>query len=284
MALFSLLVAILVERLKLLPSTWQFDGLLRRYHASVFGSEPLSSDLVMALALVLPAVGVYLLSWAAAGLFWGGLSLVLWVLVSVLCLCHQQQRRAFKHYIQAACRGDVQACYHYAGELDCSECFDAVSETDLGTKVGQSVAWINYRYYGAVALYLVFLGPVGAIFYCTVRFYAEENRRKAQALPLVDTVLMLLDWLPSRLFAFGYVLSGEFSRALATWRANALRPGTSARRVITETAMAAESVAEDAGNAPVSVQPTLALLALTKRNFMLLVTLLSLLTIFGLVS
>jgi len=53
--------------------------------------------------------------------------------------------------------------------------------------------------------------------------------------------------------------------------------------VVTETALQAESLPE-AGPAPVSVQPTLALLALSKRTFTLLVTFVSVLTIFGVVS
>lgn len=288
MALFSLLIAILIERLKLLPDPWQLDALLTKYHISLFGDKQISSEFMMGLAIILPALSVYVLSWVVAGLFWGTLSLALWVVLAVLCFSHQQQRKLFKQYIQAACRGDVQACYHYATELDCNECMDAVSENDLGAKVGQSVAWLNYRYYGAVALYIILLGPIGAVLYCTVRFYAETSMRKSLDLPLVDSLLMLLDWLPSRIFAFGYLLSGHFSTAFSVWSRNALSINTSARCIVTETAIAAETMpdnrASGEANAPICVQSTIALLGLSKRNFILMVTVLSLLTIFGVVN
>lgn len=283
MALFSLLIAILVERLKFLPSSWQFDRLLQSYQTTFFGDKASLTSVMMALALVLPALLVYVLSWLVAGMFWGLLSLALWIVVAVVCFNHQKQRDIFKKYMQAACRSDVQACYHYAAELDCSECLDAVSEKDLGVKVGQSVAWINYRYYGAVALFFIFLGPVGAVLYCTVRFYAEENARKSLELPLVNEVITILDWLPSRIFAFGYALSGQFSEGLAAWRRNGLTLNVSARTVVAETALAAQPLPEVA-SAPICVQSTLALLVLSKRNFTLIVAILSLLTIFGLVS
>ncbi|MGI2066237.1 beta-lactamase regulator AmpE [Shewanella sp. MF08487] len=283
MALFSLLVAILVERLKFLPSSWQCDRLLQSYQATFFGDKASLTKVMMAIALVLPALFIYVLCWLVSGMFWGLLSLALWVLVAVVCFNHKKQRDIFKKYMQAACRSDVQACYHYAAELDCSECLDAVSEQDLGIKVGQSVAWINYRYYGAVALYLIFLGPVGAMLYCTVRFYAEENARKSLELPLVNQVITLLDWLPSRIFAFGYALSGQFSEGLAAWRRHSLSLNTSARTVVAETALAAQPLPEVA-TAPICVQSTLALLVLSKRNFTLIVAILALLTIFGLVN
>lgn len=283
MALFSLLVAILVERLKFLPSSWQFDRLLQSYQATFFGDKASLTAPLMALALTLPALVVYVLCWFVAGMFWGILSLALWVLLAVVCFSHQNQRDIFKKYMQAACRSDVQACYHYAAELDCYECLDAVSEKDLGMKVGQSVAWINYRYYGAVALFLIFFGPVGTVLYCTVRFYAEENRRKSLNLPLVNEVMTVLDWLPSRIFSFGYALSGQFSEGLAAWRRYGLTLHTNARTLVTETALASQPLPEVA-SAPICVQSTLALLVLSKRNFTLIVAILSLLTIFGLVS
>lgn len=283
MALFSLLIAILVERLKLLPASWQCDRLLQSYQSTFFGDKASLTAPMMALALILPALVVYVLSWLASGMFWGLLSLALWVLVAIICFNHQKQRDIFKKYMQAACRADVQACYHFAAELDCSECLEAVSERDLGAKVGQSVAWINYRYYGAVAFFLIFLGPVGAMLYCTARFYAEENARKSLNLPLVDEVIAVLDWLPCRVFAFGYALSGQFSEGLAAWRSSALSFTTSARTVVVETALAAQPLPEES-SAPICVQSTLALLVLSKRNFTLIVAILSLLTIFGLVS
>lgn len=283
MALFSLLVAILVDRLKLLPATWQFDRLLQNYQKTFFGDKASLTAPMLAVALVLPALLVLVLSWLLDGTLWGLLTLVMWVFLAVLCFSHHKQRDIFKKYMLAACRSDVQACYHFAAELDCSECLDAVSEADLGTKVGQSVAWINYRYYGAVALFLICFGPVGAVLYCTVRFYAEENSRKSLNLPLVNELIAWLDWLPSRIFAFGYALSGQFSEGLQAWREHSFNVHTSARTVIAKTAIAAQPLPEVA-NAPVSVQSTLALLVLSKRNFTLMVAVLSLLTILGLVS
>ncbi len=283
MALFSLLVAIFVERFKFLPASWQSDRVLQSYQSTFFGDKASLTPATMALALVLPAALVAVLAWIVSGMFWGLLHLALWVLVAVVCFNHQKQRELFKRYMLAACRSDVQACYLHAADLDSSESLEAVCEKDLGARVGQSVAWLNYRYYGAVALFVIFFGPVGAVFYCTVRFYAEENLRKSLNLPLINSVMFLLDWLPSRVFAFGYALTGQFSEGFSAWREHAFNPKASAKRIVADTALASQPLPE-VSNAPVCVQSTLALLVLSKRNFTLMVALLSLLTIFGLVN
>lgn len=283
MALFALLVAILVERLRLLPGSWQFDALLSKYHKSLVTAEQKPTLFTMTLALVLPAIIVYVLSWLVSGILWGAVSVAVWVAIAVLCFSHNSQRKAFKCYIQAACRGDSQACFHYANELDPSQDLESVTEQELGTQVGQSVAWINYRYYGAIALYLIVLGPVGAVLYCTVRFYSEQSNKHQIEQPLVDNLLFVLDWLPSRIFSFGYVLSGHFRQAIATWVSHVLNPKCTARDIITQVALAAETLPQ-ASSAPICLQSTISLLQLSKRNFILLITVLSLMTIFGVVN
>jgi AmpE protein len=283
MALFSLLVAILIERLKLLPQSWQLDSILSLYSKTLFGNKQLNSDVMMALALLLPATAVQAIMWAVNGIVWGGLSLILWVGISILCFSHQKQRLLFKRYMLAACRGDVQACYHFADALDPSVSLEAVSEAELGTKVGQSTAWLNYRFYGAVAIFLIFLGPAGAVFYCTARYFSDENQQHKLELPLVEDVLMILDWLPSRILAFGYVLSGQFSQASTRWGQYAFNIRSTARDIVTQVASAAEPQ-QDSSSAPICTQATLALLQLSKRTFILLLVCLSMLTIFGVVA
>ena len=283
MALFSLLVAILIERLKLLPQSWQLDSILTLYSKAFFGDKQLNSDVMMALALILPAVAVQIAMWAVNGIFWGGVSLILWVGISILCFSHLKQRQLFKRYMLAACRGDSQACYHFAEALDPSVSLSAVSEQELGTKVGQSAAWLNYRFYGAVAVFLIFLGPAGAVFYCTTRYFSDESQKHQLELPLVDDVLTILDWLPSRIFAFGFVLSGQFSQASARWGQYVFNFRSTARDTVTQVASAAEPQ-PTSSSAPICAQATLALLQLSKRNFLLLLVCLSLLTIFGVVA
>ncbi|WP_282166434.1 beta-lactamase regulator AmpE [Shewanella japonica] len=283
MALFSLLIAIMIERLKLLPASWQFDSMLAKYQSLFWKDKQLDSAIWVSVVILIPAVMIFLLLVLLDGLVYDLMTLLLWVAISILCFSHQTLRNNFKKYMLAACRGDVQACYHYAESLDCAECLDAIDEKDLGQQIGKTVAWVNYRYYGAVALFLIFFGPVGAVLYCTVRFYDQHNQLNQLNMPFISRLLFLLDWLPSRIFSFGFVLSGHFASGIAEWRKQVFSASNHPKNIVTRTAIAAESIPEST-SAPVCVQPTLALLALSKRNFILLLTVLSVLTIFGVVS
>ncbi|MBR9729121.1 beta-lactamase regulator AmpE [Shewanella intestini] len=282
MALFSLLVAILVERSKMLPHILQFDELISRYQQAFWRVDSLKHGHLALLAIAIPAVCVFAISALLDGIFFDVFSLLFSVIIAVTCLSHQSLRHVFKKYLQAACRGDAQACFIYAQQLDCHECLQAVNEQELGLKVGESVAWINYRYYGAVALYFVFFGPVGAVLYCSVRYYFDLLMKHNVSHPWVDFLLLALDWLPARIFSFGYVLSGQFTSGFKVWRRQALTLQNNARDIVCQTASAAESIPPQS-HAPICVQSTLALLALSKRNLFLLVTTLAVLTIFGVV-
>ncbi|MCC4832948.1 MULTISPECIES: beta-lactamase regulator AmpE [unclassified Shewanella] len=283
MALFSLLIAIMVERLKLLPANWQFDSMLAKYQQLFWKDNKFDSPLAVSAVVLIPAIIVFLILFLIDGVFYDLVTLLLWVAIAIFCLSHQSLRSSFKKYMLAACRGDVQACYHYAEHLDCTECLDAIDEKDLGQQIGKTVAWVNYRYYGAVALFLIFFGPVGAVLYCSVRFYEQYNQQNKLDMPFISQLLFLLDWIPSRVFSFGFVLSGHFASGISEWRKQVFNANNSAKNIVTYTALAAETLPEST-SAPVCVQPTLALLALSKRNFILLLTVLSVLTIFGLVS
>ncbi len=283
MALFSLLIAIFAERLKALPATWQIDNLLSMYHNTFIGKVIPSSHLFLLVVISLPAILVASLLWFIEGMFWGTLTLVTWVFIATICFSHTGIRQTFKHFIESAQRGDTQACFHLASELDCQTSVNAVSESELGHKVGEIAAWINYRNYGSIAIYLIFTGPVGAVLYSTARYYFDYYAKQGNSVPILTSILFIMDWLPSRIFAFGYLMSGHFSNGLAAWLPLVSRPTTAIKDIICQTATASEVLPEKS-NAPICIQSTLALLTLTKRTFIFLVTLLCLLTIFGWVA
>ena len=282
MALFSLLLAILIERFKLLPSSLHFGPLMDRYRKQFWDEQSLNSEAGVVFAILLPAVVVFIITLLIDGLLLDSLNLLFWCLTAAVCFSHQAIREIFKKYIQAACRGDVQACYHYATELDFSEQLNVVDEQQLGNRVGQTAAWLNYRFYGAVALYFISFGPVGMVFYCSARYFYDYKLKHQADMPLVDHVMTIADWLPSRIFSFGYLLSGQFSSGIAVWSKLVPNIHATAKTIITETATASESLAEVQAT-PLSAQSTFALLALTQRNFILFLIIVSLLTIFGII-
>ncbi|WP_028107721.1 beta-lactamase regulator AmpE [Ferrimonas futtsuensis] len=282
MALFSLLVVLLLERLKLIAPALQFNAVFDAYRSRLFNDSELRSGWKMLFSLALAPALVALLAYEFEGVHYGVWHLALWLLVGVVLFSHMELRAAFKEYLQAACRADLQASFHIADKVDPVP-LEAVTERELGQRMGQVAAWLNYRYYAAVALYFVLLGPAVATFYCVVRGYHDHFERHQLNRPLVSGLMTLLDWVPVRLVAFGFALSGHFSRALSVWLSLAFKPTVSARTLIYRVALVAEEIPVESA-APVCVQSTLNLLKLAKRNVTLLLILVSLLTIFGVLS
>ncbi|GAA5193736.1 beta-lactamase regulator AmpE [Ferrimonas gelatinilytica] len=284
MALFTLLFVLLMERTQLLGKRLQFERFMASYRRWMFDDRALKNPLKMLFVLLLPAVVVALLAKWLTGTLFGLPHLLLWIVVGLLVFGHRALRDRFRHYLMAANRNDSQACYHTLETLDHAASEAADSPQTLGVQMGQVAAWLNYRYYAAVALYFVAFGPAAALFYSTVRGYHDHFAREQIRRPLVVPLMHLLDWVPARLVALGFALSGHFSKAMAVLLPRLFDPLCPARQLITEVALAAEETPEPGEeDAPISVQPTVALLKLAKRNLVLLLVVVSVLTILGIV-
>lgn len=72
----------------------------------------------------------------------------------------------------------------------------------------------------SVVFWFLVLGPLGAVLYRTARVIAEQSNN------LIDsdmqgsamTLVGILDWIPARLAALAYAMSGHFNGALSAWR------------------------------------------------------------------
>ncbi|GLS82263.1 beta-lactamase regulator AmpE [Paraferrimonas haliotis] len=293
MALFSVLLALLLERMRLVSDKLGYQAWHSKFQAIVFDNDRPPSDARTLVAIVVPATVLYLLLSAVEGLLWGSVSLAIWTLVAVVLLNHAPIRENFSQYIKAACRKDSQACYHYAQRLDPHTDIESIEVKHLGRYIGETTAWINYRYFAAVVIYFAVLGPVAALLYSSLRSYSDSRRLSNDAPAWLTTAMSLADWIPSRLVSFGYMLAGHFSSAWHTWQKQALHIDSSARNIIGEVALAAEALpvstqAECNSDAPqqavICVESTVTLLKLARRNFILLLVVISLLTIFGVIQ
>ncbi len=73
----------------------------------------------------------------------------------------------------------------------------------------------------AVFFWFAVLGPFGALLYRLVSLLNDSERERGGALAEVAMRLLgVLDWLPVRLCALGYAMSGNFVEAIQGWRDN----------------------------------------------------------------
>lgn len=283
MALFSLLIALLLERTLVLGERWQFEYWYQRFIEQLRGLFEPTALTFQIVALGAPALLTYLVLQWLAGLIFGLVSLMLWILIPLLSIGCLRYRQLYKKYLLTVCHDDVQGSYHVAANLAELESLEVEDQAKLGAKVGRQLAWINYRFYCATVLMMIIGGPVAVVFYASVRTVdLLVQRQQLPSTRYASYLLFILDWLPVRIVALGYVLVGNFSHAISEWLSLAVKPKLSAYELVSNVAMAAEQMSHSSATEGVCMESTCRLVNLAKRNLILLVGVASLMTIFGL--
>ena len=271
MVLIYVLLALTAERLIDKPGYCHTDFYYGRYMGWIqtkkwLGSETQTWQLL--LICLIPAFILWLfLSSVQIGLVHFGVTLFV-LFVSIGCA---ELRASFKCYLSAAERHDLQACDMYTREL-------GLPSYDART-FGQHLIWLNYQRYAAPVIIFVVLGLPGVVAYSMLRIvnhYAQEHNFGYQH--VLSKIILIVDWLPIRITAFGFLIVGHFSRALPVWLGLLFDKHTKAKDVLAQVAIAAEDV-------PVAqeepAQEAITLVRLAKRNIMFLLALIAVFTLTG---
>jgi AmpE protein len=271
MTLISLLLVLLIERVTTKSQYWQAGFYADKYIQLIeprgwFNSS--SKSWVLALVIFVPVMMVYLVVQKFSG---GLLELVISTAILMVCVGCPAIRATYKCFLQAASRGDLQACSMYE---------DQISGDDKGkVSFGLNLVWQNYRHYTAVILWFAACGAAGAILYVLVReieskLSADENQISHQAKRLLN----IIDWIPVRIAALGFLLVGHFSRAFPTWLGYLPDPAIKAKTLLVEVSKQAEDIEPDENDC---TEEPCTLVRLAKRNVMFLLVIIALLTLSG---
>lgn len=271
MTLISLLLVLLVERVTTKSKYWQTDFYADKYLQSIQSRDWLNSSSkswILALVIFVPVVIVYLVVQNFAG---GLLELVISTAILMVCIGCPSIRATYKCFLQAADRGDFQACSMYE---------DQISGDDKGTiSFGLSLVWQNYRHYTAVILWFAAFGASGAILYVLVReLDAKLSKDNEEAANQTKRLLYILDWIPVRITALGFLLVGHFSRAFPTWLGYLPDPAVEAKTLLLDVSKKAEEIEPDENDC---TEEPCTLVRLAKRNVMFMLVIIALLTLTG---
>ncbi|XQW84399.1 beta-lactamase regulator AmpE [Thalassotalea piscium] len=301
MSLISLLIALAAERYLSAP-VWQFNFYYKHY-LGIFNRIPLlgkvgTSSLSNIAFIAIPVVACYLV----LGLFEDGiLYLIASTLVLIVCFGCIHTRNYFKQYLLAAFRGDTTAC-----ELHHLQLIQDKKLPDMG--FGQSLVWLNYRYFIAIMIFFVLFGAPGALAYRLLTKITENNvisddeketmnvdSESTQDEDVAESVedefddvnnisqqmLFWLDWLPVRAVAFCYMLVGHFSKAMPVWLEDFFDVDKQAYVLLTNVAQASEDFMIDTGDC--TAEPCI-LVRLAKRTLLLCLAIIAVLILTGVLS
>ena len=296
MSLLSLLIALAAERY-LSSSAWQFSTFYQRYIAAIKQTKILADFQqvkVLSYAVIfLPVLGCYFLLGQIDNAL---LHLVASTLILIVCFGCMKTRDSYKSYLLSAFKGELTSCEMHQLQLQQDK-----NITNMG--FGQTLVWLNYRYFIAIMLFFVLFGAAGALFYrllTTVNECAnndnfettqaesenkeessEECAKRSDVCQANQELLFWVDWLPVRLVALGYMFVGHFSKALPIWLENLFEFDKAPSKILIAVAEKSEDYMLDADDC--AAEPCL-LVKLAKRASLLFLALLALLILTGVLS
>ncbi|MCG8497085.1 beta-lactamase regulator AmpE [Alteromonas sp. 07-89-2] len=294
MMLMSLLLVLSLERLITKDSKWHIEkyaavyrdflhdkGFISLRESEHEGSKASSTALYF--YLLLPAVLLGVIEYWLLGAF---LTFIEQSVVLFICIGCPVLRAIYKSFLNAAERGDLQACSMYTDQLGhCASQSDSDGSAGAeGKSFGQHLTWLNYQHYAAVMLWFIAFGAPGALFYSLSRSTTEALCEGNHPLKgAAGRLMFALDYIPVRITAFGMLMMGHFSRALPEWIMHALQFDIPAYDVLTRISAKAEVLTPDEQQQQTenaAVEPKV-LVKLAKRNVIFLLVITSALTLIG---
>jgi len=182
------------------------DGWFLDWQARVT-SWGLSSRFSLALLVALPCLLASLLLGFVKPLLFG----LVWLPLAVLLLLYSFGRGDFQasmgRYRSHAYSGDFEAAYLTAREEFRWEDSEDTPETASGvhTLIQQAFLCEGLQRWFSVLFYFAVLGPVGALAYRLIHLGRDQFGPAA-----ADRCVFLLDWIPARLLAATFALTGDF--------------------------------------------------------------------------
>lgn len=271
MTLISLIVVLLAERIATQSKFWQesfYNGLYQSQLVKRKWLDESSNGTNYLLIVGLPPLILFLLLGAIDSVI---LRLIVDSAILMICIGCPSLRATYKCYLQAANRGDFQACSMYADQLG--------HGSNSPGSFGQNLVWLNYQHYAAVIIWFAILGPAGSVLYVmalsTGQWLEKEQHVELSA---AHKLMAVLDWLPVRITALGLLIVGHFSKALPVWLSHLASVDKPAKDLLGEVAKAAEEVEPDEHDC---TEEPCTLVRLAKRNVMFLVVFISVLSLSG---
>ena len=288
MTLITLLIVLLIERFALKSSHWQPKHYMKSYFNWVSEKEVLSqfSDVKLFATLASPAFGISALVYFLSSNL---IEFIVSLLVLSICIGDVKSRNLYRQYLNAVSRKDEEAQMLLQGQLQGQmEITDSDKEEQHQEQVasaqteylkqeslGETLIWINFKFYAAPIFYFVFLGLPGLIFYTTT-LYLVESDKFGQLPESAKKWLEVLFWIPARLVSLGYMIVGHFTNGLETWLKYAVNISKSSREMLCKVALASEHKAEQN-----KTQNAQVMVSLTKRNMVVFLVVVALLTLYG---
>ncbi|MEH6580445.1 MAG: regulatory signaling modulator protein AmpE [Halioglobus sp.] len=194
-----------------------------------------------------------------------------------------QYANLVERYRSYCVTGDFETASHYAQSVLGMEFGDEaiVSARQVHMAIQRELLYMGYQRWFSVLFYFVVLGPVGALFYRLLQL-SRLTPERAEA----ERLLYFADWIPARLLAAGFALTGDFLASRDSLVSSVMVPEETAGAVLQTVGRAAIGASDYDDEvltgflAKEAVSETTELNALLSRSAVSWVVVLSLLVLF----
>jgi len=318
MSLISLLIALAAEK-SLSSSSWCFDHYYQQYvnffKSNNFLSQFKDSTLGYTLFLLLPVIVVYgVLTLVDDGL----LHLIISTLVLITTFGCINVRESYKQYLHAAFRGE-----NTTSELCYRQLLQDKNLPDVGFGQALIWLNYRY-FIAIMLFFVVFGAPGAVFYRLLTTAIEQQNKdettnktadeasdesigeKDSEAQEAIEDfaeavtdseqnhipniasgcksyqhILFYLDWLPVRITSFGYMFVGHFSNALPIWLESLFDFTKPTHKILIDVAQKSEDILVDSNDC--TAEPCL-LVRLAKRNVLLMLAVIAVMTLFGVLN
>ena len=288
MTLITVLISLVLERFIGYLDEFRQLGWFRQYAQFIRNALGGIADGVVGVVLILigPAVVVWGVSALLDDVMLGLLEIIFGVVVLIYCLGPKDLHQQVEAVMEASAVEDEERLNKAASKLICGE-----PPTDRAACLRKVVEAIFVEANGrtlAVLFWFVVLGPLGAVVYRLSHELVNSTEEDSSFKRMAELWLGITDWVPARLTAFFYALTGNFDDALPVLRRYLLKglPDINAtnRALLRESGVEGVELGEFLKNDLDATQVSLVLAGATNmvmRTIVLAVTVLAVATLGG---
>ena len=138
------------------------------------------------------------------------------VLVFAYCLGPACLSSDVEFYLDARRLGDEDEALHYAGVL--TERAASTAPDQQTSDVTRAILFVANERIFAVIFWFVIFGPAGSLLYRLTTNLSKQDSSSDSLVAVAVLFQAVLTWLPARMLAMGYALTGHFDGALQAYR------------------------------------------------------------------
>jgi AmpE protein len=173
-------------------------------------------------ALVLPLALIVTIQIVLSGLFFGSLNFLFGIIVLFYCLGPACLSSEIDAYLDARSIGDEDEAMHYAGTL--AEQIVSTAPDQQTNEVTRAILSVSNERAFSLLFWFVLIGPFGAALYRLVTSISKQEDAELIS-KSADLIQITMSWLPARMLALGYALTGHFDGAIQAYRSRSLEVG-----------------------------------------------------------